>query len=139
MASGCAMRPMTVQVPSREVLARAVNPDERDPVTGKRLYGGTNRLMAGQGKACTDYDEVITEFGWFGALGGAKDRGRAKAQQKATRETVDPVTGKKLFGGTNTLMAGIGKAVTAYDEPIQAFGWFGALGGRRDTSQVQKT
>merc|ERR1719399_2215871 len=124
MASGGAMRPMTVQVP------------RVPPCAAKKEFGGTNQNLAGQGMPCTNYDEVITEFGWFGAIGGAKNRGKAApAKKTVVTQTKD---GKRVFGGTNQLLAGQGKACTNYDEPIQAFGWFGAIGGRREKSQVEK-
>jgi len=124
VAGGVAMRPMT-PVMGRVVAANA-----------GREFGGTNKNLAGQGMPCTNYDEVITEFGWFGAIGGAKNRGKAApAKKTVVTQTKD---GKRVFGGTNQLLAGQGKACTNYDEPIQAFGWFGAIGGRREKSQVEK-
>merc|ERR1719217_1237426 len=83
-----------------------------------REFGGTNKKIAGLGMPCTAYDEEITGFGWFGALGGAKGRKKAAPPKKAAREEVDPVTGKRLFGGTNKNMAGIGKPCTEYDQPV---------------------
>jgi len=97
------------------------------PNAGKKIFGGTNKLLAGQGKPATQYDNYITEFGWFGAVGGAKDKNtfRKKAEAKVNKND------RKVFGGTNTLLAGQGKAATQYDKPITEFGWFGAVGGAK--------
>lgn len=71
---------------------------------GKRLFGGTNKLLAGIGKPATDYS---------GKTGFRAPKAVVKTKS---------AEGKPLFGGTNKLLAGIGKPATEKNAPPKYWG-----------------
>jgi len=90
--------------------------------TGRREFGGTNQLMAGEGKACRETNEAPSYWGGRRARGGpGKLRGTFTPIAQVDR------TPKRIFGGTNKLMAGEGKACQE-DTPAVPSYWGGQAG-----------
>jgi len=85
---------------------------------GKKVFGGTNKLLAGKGMPVQDTTRGIPSY-WGGNRGNPNPK---KVQVKLTDQS-----GKKVFGGTNKLLAGAGMPVQDTIRGIPDF-W----GGRPD-------
>jgi len=117
------------------------NPFPQGPKGPSKIFGGTSSLMAGKGKAITEESASIAKdasFGWLGAIGGgrpAKEVANTAPKGKFTPFAQKQRGPSKIFGGTSSLMAGAGKAITQESASIPrggSFGWFGAIGGAQE-------
>lgn len=93
-----------------------------NPRTGKRVFGGTTKLMAGEGKPIQQAPKAPGFWG-AGEFTGIADpkKARPKVGDKDER-------GRRIFGGTTKLLAGEGKPI--WEQP-KVPGFWG--GGGRDT------